>query len=216
VLNAVNRLVQKVQTIERYTGCELEELMRNFVKILANREKPGNEDNYLLAVKILGNALSRLYQHKNFTSLDVNLVLRALERLGKASVELGYDNTPQIILEIAISDTNAFYQIGLSALKYKRFLVAVATLNRLEALALEKLPLTMEEGSNLLGLIAHFWTYGASTKRRAKSFIELNKNNFAPSFKECLNYAIEYHYSVAQFDTADKLIIMLNEIKRKK
>ena len=212
VLNALDRLAKNVQSSNRYRGYELEHILRNIDRILLNKEKFGSEENFQSAVCKLGD-MSYRGQRANLPSdLDANLALRSLGRLGVATVELRYETTAQMILQTTDSKDEVLFQIGISAINGKRFLIATAALNKLEALTGRVLPITPERSVNLLGLIAHFWVAGESTRRRAESFLVLNRSNFSPSLNKCVRDAIEYHYTIAQFETADKLIAIQNEI----
>jgi hypothetical protein len=214
VLNALDGLAKNVQSSNRYVGYELEHILRNIDRILLNKEKFGSEENFQSAVCKLGDMLHRGQRANLPSDLDANLALRSLGRLGVATVELRYETTAQMILQATDSKDEVLFEIGLSAINSKRFLITTAALNKLEALTLIELPITSERTNNLLGLIAHFWGAGESARRRAEIFLSSNKNNFSPSLADCINQAIEYHYHIAQFETADKLIVLKSQINK--
>lgn len=214
VLHILNSLTDQVQNSNEYSGRELEHLLRNIDKFIGSlsKEKTGIEDNLQSAVNKLGDVLHKSRRHNLASSLDANLTLMIIRRLGMTSVEMKYDSTALMILQIAEISDDVLLYIGLLALTSKRFFIATSALNKLEALTERVLPITPERSVNLLGLIAHFWYAGDSTRMRAESFLIENRSNFSPSLANCLKRAIKYHYDLAQFDTADKLRLLLNDL----
>jgi hypothetical protein len=214
VLKAFDHLAEYVHSSEQYRGVELEELIRGSETILVSKEKPGNENNFCTACNILKRILNRLYDLGLSSSLDADLTLKTLGRLGIVAIETKSESTALTFLEAVASDNNIIFQMGLSALRTKRFHIATASLNKLEALAEQSPQLTPDKTVHLFGLLSHFWTIGSSTRKRAKSFLFRMQGSFYPSLPECLNKAIDYHYNRTNYETSDALVVMLEDIRK--
>lgn len=221
VLRAFGGVAASVQDRPRYAGNELVELVQGIEKTLVGGEKIGDFDNFLLAVQVLDDILSPLRTPKLSAAPDMAVALQTLERLGGASLKLGFEQATLIIVQAVAAAAEgpsgdvrlaceSLLEIGRSALMdTKRFLVAVAALSRLEALAETRYPLKGEVAANLLGLLAHFWGSGRTARRHGRSVLERMGEHFEPSLQDCIKAAIECQYRTTRFDTADKLIEML-------
>jgi hypothetical protein len=213
VLEAIDHLAEKVQQSEKYEGDELEDVIRDLETTLTSKDKPGSDRNFSLACTILTCVRNRLEDRGWSSHPDAQLVQSTLGGLGVAAVETKAQSTALAFLEAVASDRDTLFEMGLVALRAERFHIATAALNKLEALAEFSLPLTADRTVNLLGLLAHFWNSGISTRRRAESFLARLKDSFSPSLQECVEKSLEYHYGIARYDTADKLAKMLQDIK---
>ena len=124
-----------------------------------------------------------------------------------ASAAEGQDKAHQFASE-------RLFGIGRSALMGgKHFLVAVAALSKLEALAEKRTPLRGEVAADLLGLLAHFWASGTTARKHARSVLGRTEGLCDPSLLDCIQKAVEHQYRTAKFDTADKLEKMLKDLQ---
>lgn len=211
VLNAISNLIEKIQKSSRYKGYDLETILRPFDQIVANKDKPGNENNFQLSVEILRNILTRLSDEKILNKGDEIFVYNALKEIGKKSVELKLSKIVPRIVSITPPNPETLFEIGVSAFKSDDYSASLTALNKLEALALLELPIESNYANDLLGLLAHFWTTNKSPSRRAEFFFNTYGNQFS-SLDKSLEQAIEYHYNATRYDTADKLIEMKADI----
>jgi hypothetical protein len=105
--------------------------------------------------------------------------------------------------------------MGLTALDGKHYHTATLSLNRLEALALSKKLDACQETFDLLGLIAHFMANGTATRMRADEFLSEAITAFTPSIDDCLRGAYKHHFTSSNFETADKILDLRQQIKSK-
>ncbi|MCK4765379.1 MAG: hypothetical protein KAW12_24470 [Candidatus Aminicenantes bacterium] len=216
VLDALSRLIKNIQTSERYSGGDLEDILRSFEKIVTSKNKPGNEANFLLSIRILEDIVEIISFKKLANSSDERAVCETIKEIGKSSVKLKLSK--HVILkaiEIASPNSGALFEIGLSAFKsddYDYF-EAQAALNKLESLALAGAEVEPNTINDLFGLLAHFWAGNQSSRRCAQESLNFYGDSFLP-LDTYLNQAIEDHYSVSRFDTADRLMKMRDDLKQ--
>lgn len=208
VLNAFRELAAEVQRSGGYSGGELEELIRGLGAVLDNKERPGEDADYLAAVPIL-RELRQNFSANGRASiyLDADLTALTIKRLGVNAVRQRSDEAARAFLQLASeSDSDFVFSIGTAALDTGKFGLATAALNQLEALAEEQRQLAhSEETANFLGLLAQFNGRGRTTRRRARLYLAKVRHAFVPSLEECLNRAAEYHFIGNNYDTCDKI-----------
>jgi len=221
VLDSFDDLAVRLQKHSKYAGEGLAELVRGIEHTLVSGAKVGNSKNFHHANRILEGILLRLRSRDLSAAPDAAIVLSTLERLGTAALTLGSKRasigTLQVIAAAAEGPNGAFkfasetlFKIGTAALTDgEHFLVAVAALSKLQALAEQRIPLKGEVAADLLGLLAHFCANGRTARRHALSILDRMEGSFDSSLEDCIEAAIEHQYWTAQFDTADKLIELL-------
>lgn len=230
VLETMSRLINKTQDSARYSGSELEDMLRNVNKIVAGKDKPGNEKNFLTFVRILEGIAEKNSGRKNLRSSDELVVYWDLKELGKKSVELKFSQVVKQIVGISPPIPDVLFEIGESAFNSGDYFSALAALSKLETMALNTAKKEQENTKNeeedarkkhqnvqyqLFGLMAHFWGKGGSARRRVESFLQAYGNEF-PDIDQILGQAVEAHYNDARYDTADKLVTMREEIAKSK
>jgi hypothetical protein len=208
VLSAFREVAAEVQRSGSYSGGELEELIRGLDAVLDNKERPGEDADYLAAVPILrelrqnfsANGRARIY-------LDAELTALTIKRLAVNAVRQRSDEAARAFLQLASeSDSDLVFSIGTAALDAGKFRLATAALNQLEALAEEQRQLAhSDETANFLGLLAQFNGRGGTTRRRARLYLAKVRHAFVPSLAECLGSAAEYHFIGNNYDTCDKI-----------
>jgi len=211
VLEELDKLMGKIQNSDLYSGNDLELILRNFDKIVTGIGKPGNNSDFIRAVDILEKIIGSLSARKFSSDCDKILIYWSLKEIGKKAAELRFSRVILRIVQAAASNSGALFEIGLSAFNNDNYSAATAALCKLETLALKT---TQDNGhcaNDLFGLLAHFWTGNRSARRCAEESLNSLGNQFSP-LEQYLYRAIEDHYSVSRFDTADKLMIMRNEI----
>jgi len=210
VLKALNRLAANVQGAKGYQGVELEELIRGTERVVDNREKPGNDSNFSLAGNILKRIRQRANERTNISYLDADLALKGLGRLGVMAIERRSEAVAQGFLEAVTGNSQQVFEMGKAAFRAQYFLLALAALSRLETLAEKPGPNDVNI-SALLGLVAYFRAAGSSSARqRAELTLSQAPEVFVPSLPKCLQNAYDYYYSLADYETADKLLALMN------
>jgi hypothetical protein len=205
-LDALGRLAKHVQNSGKYKGCELEQLIRGLKVILDNGARPGEDDDFYIAANILRDIWNRLSEHRLSSNHDADMARKTIKHLAIVAVVEKSEPTALTYLEdAAMCDSGIVFEIGLSALGNRRFLIATAALNKLEAIA-ERIGLfsDYETSSNLLGLLSHFMATGLSTRLRAESFFAQAEAS-PDSLKTALATAFIYHYSNGSYDTSDRV-----------
>lgn len=208
VLEALRETATEVQSSERYSGGELEELIHSLGVVLENKEKPGEDADYLAAIPILREMRQNFSANKSVSIyLDAELTAAAIKRLTVNAVKYRSDEVARALLQLASgSNSDIVFGIGTVALDAKKFELATAALNLLESLAEEQRQLThSDETANFLGLLAQFDGHGQTTRRRAHLYLAKVRHAFVPSLEECLNRAAEYHFIGNNYDTCDKI-----------
>jgi len=213
VLDAISNLIEKIQVSKRYTGLELEVILRNFDKIVTGIGKPGNESDFIRASNILEEIIGRFSARKFSNYGDEILIYWSLSEIGKRAAELRFSKVMLRIIKVAASNSGTLFEIGLSAFNTGDYSAATDALSKLETLALKAPKDEGQSAYDLLGLMAHFWTKNRSSRRCAEAFLISFEKKFFP-LKQYLDRAIEDHYSVSRFDTADKLMTMRDDLMR--
>lgn len=226
VFDALDRLSKTAQTEQRYSGEELELLITGLGTITSNDLQPGGDEDFWRAEQILKSILSRHSFSLTPSQLDASVAIATFRRLGTAASRNQSEPTALAYLaDAAQYDVSLLFDIGLSAFRTERFLIATAALNKLESMHLDgvghnsvntgKQALVGDVTPNLLGLVAHFMTLGLSTRKRSEAWLNRNLDSFTPNLEACLENALEYHFSKGAYQTSDKLAILCRDIKNK-
>ena len=215
VIKTLESLLEKIQGSKRYSGKDLDSILRDSEKIVVSKDKPGNETDFQLFVDTFDHILKRLSGKKLETEGDQMLAYNVLTELGKKAAELKYSGVVLRILTITVSNPESLFEIGLSAFKSSNYHAALTALNTLESLSLNASQIDSSGFNELFGLLAHFWTENKSSRRRAEFFLLSYKDEF-PSLETLLDKAIDNYYNCARYETADKLISMREELIDKK
>jgi hypothetical protein len=214
VLDSLNRISIIVQSSPTYQGGELADLIKGIKDIILNTEQPGSDEDFNNAIVILKGIRHRLSLRGDVSKyLDAGLGTKMLEDLGVEAVKSKSERTAERLLEEASSSSKTVFRMGLTALDSRNFHTAVLSLNRLESLAGAKNLTACQETFDLIGLIAHFTVTGTATRMRADQFLSKHLQAFIPSIDVCLRGAYEHHYSSSNFDTADKVLDLRQNIK---
>jgi hypothetical protein len=216
VLDALDHLASRVQDAPTYQGDELEDLIRSLKEILLSGEQLGNDDNFNDVFEILKNIRYRISQLTYMPKyIDAWLADTILEELGVEAIKANSIQVAERFLEEASFSSKSVFNIGLIALDNKHFHTATMALNKLEGLAKNRNLTVCSETFDLLGLIAHFTTSGIATKMRADSFMSKNLTHFLPSIDDCLLRAYDHHYLSSDFETADVIFELRQELTSK-
>jgi len=231
VLNSIHDIVSETCSHASYKGDSLGSLVEGLVKILINQPALEDTQNYQLAVSILIRVLSAPNAD---TLIDQQHAVRALSALGQTllaeiAVTVG---TNHILMDyeealgLAVARhpsmqtdvTQSLLEVGSVAIDHKHYLFAVASCERLLTIIEENESLN-EALADLLGLTAHFWADGKSSKEFVKIRLErvydcVDRAGFS-SLDKAIQYAIMHSMITMRFDTADKLAQMAEDLKSK-
>ncbi len=211
VLDSFKRIAEVLQDPKTgYKGWELADIIRSINPILQNSEKPGDDENYKVSAKLLHAIWGRVSE--SASPKDAMLAASALKQLGLSAVRSKSEETALLyLIEGASCDEAVVFELGVEAVRLIRFNIATDALNKLEAMAFskEKEAREREEATHsLLGLLAHFFAAGESSRRKAERSLAVSAEGFVPSLEDCMKSAIDYHFSRADFETSDKLLGM--------
>lgn len=212
-LRAYRRWVRRMPRVvkgHRYTGRQLEDLIRGLEPILQHQDKPGNDENYKAAAELLRDILRKASGNLP-THHDAILAASMMEKLGAFAVRgLSKETGHLYVMHTALLCGSGYtFRLGLEALQAKRFAIANDSLNRLETLALAEHGGVLERSkttSNLLGLLAHYIDLGDAPKKRAYTFLVKARGAFNPSLGQCVQHAVDQHFRAANFETAEALV----------
>lgn len=217
VLKLIDELAAKVQLGDKYTGCELDILVRGLEAILCPPERAGSDENFEAAIKMLQGVWHRLSGPESRRPADSIAALETLKRLALYSVTQRTDQTVILFLEeSAVRDSNIVFEIGLAAMQAKKFVIAAYALAKLEGLLAPTTPAAASHArdteekvkGNLLGLIAHFTTAGSTASRQAQLTLDNNQECFTPTLQDALTAAFQHNYDLGRYETADQILAM--------
>ena len=227
VVNALMNITKAMMASPKYKGDSCEALIDELVHMLASDPEPKDLGNYDQAIKILSailavsqvemdndrqraiHAVSKLAQTLiiNFKSVERdNIILEYID-----SLELALQKT-EMLTEIS----QALFEIGSCAVGEKHDFIFVATLDKMTALAMAPLPLPDEFVTDLLGLIAHYWTQDGTRKQLARAKFGEVRNRLKTPLLATMEKSIIHLFSTMYFDEADKLSKMAEDFKRLK
>ncbi|NJC96882.1 MAG: hypothetical protein C3F07_20860 [Anaerolineales bacterium] len=232
ILESMNTLVTVICKHEKYRGDSLENLIIGIVHVLATRPTVEDTRNYQTAAGILTTVLSSKVQNGGEAKyVDQFHAVNAMSTLGQTmlaqdgfSTEADYilmDYEEALGLVVSVHPdllpdvTQALLCMGSVALLHKRYLFAVATLERMLTLVEANIPVASKPLSDLLGLTAHFWAAAGSSKEFIDTRIERITRLSSRKLPGVIEQARQRFQITMQFDTADKLAQMAKDLKPK-
>jgi len=233
VLEEMRILVDVVCRNENYRGDSLENLIIGIVHILATRSTREDTSNYQTAAGILTTVLSSKVGDENDKGfVDQFHAVNAMSTLGQTQLAqddfsaeadytlMDYEEALGLVVsvhpELLPDVTQALLSMGSVALQHKRYLFAVATMERMLTLVEANKPVAMKPLAELLGLSAHFWTAGGSSKDFIETRIARISDLVSGDLPEVIGRAGQRFQITMRFDTADKLTQMAKDIRAKR
>ena len=230
ILESMNNLVTTICKHDNYRGDSLENLIIGIVHVLATRPTVEDTRNYQIAAGILTTVLSsKVHNGKEKKYVDQFHAVNAMSTLGQTMLAqeefsaeadyilMDYEEALGLVVSVhpdLLSDvTQALLCMGSVALLHKRYLFAVATMERMLTLIESNQPVGSKPLAELLGLTAHFWCAGGSSKEFIKTRIERIKQLDSRSLPNVIEQARQRFQITMQFDTADKLAQMAKDQK---
>lgn len=232
VLDALASLTGQICSHKAYKGDSLSLLIDSLVKMLATHPDAEDIPNYQKAVEILTTILASGGTREGNGLVDQQHAVRALSVLGQTflaeiniSVEtdhvlmnyeealgLAVSRHPSLLTDV----TQSLTEVGAVALEYRHYLFAVATLERLFTINEEVSGYLEEAMADLLGLMAHFWEGGESSREFVQTRIPRVKRCIKGTLLHALEKARIHAQMTMRFDTADKLSQMKKDLARKR
>lgn len=233
ILESMNTLVTTICRHEKYKGDSLENLIIGIVHVLATRPTVEDTRNYQTAAGILTTVLSSKVQNGGEAKyVDQFHAVNAMSTLGQTMLAqegfsteadyilMDYEEALGLVVSVhpdLLSDvTQALLCMGSVALLHKRYLFAVATMERMLTLVEANMPVASKPLSDLLGLTAHFWVAGGSSKEFIDTRIERITQLYSRKLPAVIEQARQRFQITMQFDTADKLAQMAEDLKPKR
>lgn len=229
VLKALQDLTNETCVHEDYHGDALVSLIDGLVKMLSIRPVAEDIQNYQIAVDILTMVLSSGSADQDSSLIDQQHAVRALSALGQtflSQIKLSI-STDHILIDyeealgLAVSHqpamltdvTQSLLEVGAVALEYGHYLFAVASFERLLSIIEEDSLKPDETLADLLGLAAHFWVSGASSRDFVQRRLSRIEDCLRETFPKSLEKARLHSQMTMRFDTADKLTQMGEELR---
>jgi hypothetical protein len=197
--------------------------------MLTTRPTIEDAQNYQIAIWTLNIILSRKMDNgKNRKSVDQFHAVNALSTLAQVmliqmshSTEINYISidfqealglVASLHSDLLPDVTQALLEMGSVALEHEHYLFAVATMERILNLIEGNLPVTPKAQAEMLGLVAHFWASGGSSKE----FITNRLGRVKACINESLSIALEkaklHSQMTMRFDTADRLAQLATDL----
>lgn len=233
ILSAFNDLVVDVCSHSGYQGDALETLINELVNILTSEPDPEDLRNFQSAAGIMTNIIAldgtngqtiglkdRQHAVRALSVLEQTILSHFTLSLGADYILMGYVQVLGLAADrfpvMATDVSQAFFEIGSLAIEKKQTLVAASTMEKLLSLGERNAPLQHELATDLLGLMAHFWTGGLSNKKFANERLAEIQSYLGESLQEKIEQAVLHSQKTMQFETADKLVKMAEELTPKK
>lgn len=233
ILESMRVLVDAVCRHEKYEGDSLENLIIGIVHVLATRPTAEDTRNYQAAAAILTTVLSSKISNSNEAKfVDQFHAVNAMSTLGQTMLAqenfsteadyilMDYEEALGLVIsvypELLPDVTQALLSMGSVALYNKHYLFAVATMERMLTLVEANQPVAVKPLAELLGLTAHFWTAGGSSKDFIKMRISRITTLISGDPSAAIERAGQRFQMTMRFDTADKLAQMAKDLKPKR
>lgn len=230
ILESMRSLVDSVRKHEKYEGDSLENLIIGIVHVLATRPAVEDTGNYQIAAGILTTIMSsRVGEGRDAKFVDQFHAVNAMSTLGQ--IMLAHEDVstnadfilmdfeealglvvsvhPELLPDVA----QALLSMGSVAIEHRRYLFAVATLERLLTLVESNKPVADKPLAELLGLTAHFWCDEGSSREFIKMRIPRLTALVSERLPVVLEKAGRRFQMTMRFDTADKLFQMAKDLK---
>jgi hypothetical protein len=229
VLQALDELVNEACCCSHYRAGMLELIIDETVNMLVSRPHPEDFQSFRTAVSLLRRIVISSPREAGMESLtDHQRAVRALSALGQAVLSqvgysigvdyilMGYEealslallNHPSLLTDVS----QALTETGAVALESKHYLFAVAALERLLSIVEDSQAGHDEANTDMLGLLAHFWTGSLSSHAFAELRLERVKAAVQP-LELALESACKHCQITMEFDTADKIIAMARDLE---
>lgn len=233
ILSAFNEIVVRVCSHSSYRGDALETLINELVNALTSEPDPEDLRNFQSAAGIMTNIIALDSKDEKSVSLkDRQHAVRALSvleqtilshftlSLGADYILMGYvqvlglasDRFPVMTTDVS----QAFFEIGVLAIQKKQTLIAVSSMEKMISLCEDHIPLKSELAADLLGLTAHFWTNGLSNRKFVNERLPEITNYLTAPLETEIQLASIHCQKTMQFETADKLAEMANDLNKQK
>jgi hypothetical protein len=232
VLKALDGLAEQACRRANYRPGMLETIIEETVNMLSSRPHPEDFQSFRSAVSLLRRIVTYNPPPGSMENLvDQQRAVRALSALGQTVLSqvgdstgvdyilMGYEETFNLALlnhpGLLTDVSQALLETGAVALDSRHYLFAVAALNRLLFIFEETTPMPDEGRVDMLGLLAHFWTASDDASSSSRLFARrcLGRLHLdAAALQSALQQAARHCQYTMQFDTADRLIRMAEDI----
>jgi hypothetical protein len=187
------------------------DLVYGLQKIVTNKEKEGNGDNFILSVKCLSEIINN--PNSLLTNVEKDIIINVICDIGQFSLMNKSETITLLIFQEFDNHCSALFKFGKSALNEQQYLFAVASLNKLESLYQDDDMLKVDTRNYLLGLMSHFWFSGDACRKRATRFLKDNLELFQPSFTSCVEHSILFHENSVDYITVGLLYELKKHLK---
>lgn len=233
ILESMNILVDAICKDKNYKGDSLENLIIGIVHVLATRPTVEDTRNYQTAAGILTTILSSKVGNGNESKfVDQFHAVNAMSTLGQTMLAqddfsteadyilMDYEEALGLVVtvhpELLPDVTQALLSMGSVALQHRRYLFAVATLERMLTLVESNELVAIKPLSELIGLTSHFWAEGGSSKDFIETRIPRLSKLASGNLTNVIEQAAKRFQMTMRFGTADKLTQMAKDLKPKR
>lgn len=226
VLQEISRLVHQVCAHPKYRGDSLEDTIKGLVGVVGADPNVGSSLNFEAAAKILEHILTGEQRTVPLERTDdISDAIRVLSQLGrqaarqlKAQIEI--EATLNVYLETldlaadkysaSLTDvTQALLELGSVALEEHQMVIAMGALQKLIILLESTSPPQQELTADVLGLMAHFWGHGETSRALVRARLGDIQPVLTKPLPEALGEAQQHCAQTSRFKTSDCLHEML-------
>ena len=220
VLEALRALTGRVMARPGYAGDGLEDLALGVLDIVIPLPLLRNAQNFSSAAAIFQDIVLRYEGPASaggaspLKHADLISALRALSKLGRASISLENDAVPlQIVQAISAARTpraaifvsQALFEVGMAALESEQILTGMSALEKMMMIIEARKPARGELVADALGLIAHFYAQGETGRAFAQARLDRLEGCLEQDMQTALSAAAAHCAQTTQFRTADRV-----------
>lgn len=206
VIKEVERLCQAIQNVPRYSGTQLEELVRGLQRIVSRN---GTLEHHRSAHTVVRKCWNVLVQRGLTGDQDARVLKEVAAVLGALAVSQHMEATALRWMSTIPGVVDVPHRIGAAAVHVGHFPVAIEALDRLSRIAAAQRALPKE----FIALAAHFTAAGPSAARTAQEFTARLGYSLEAIRAAAENAAAEFR-ETGDYTTADAIEAVLAQYAR--
>ena len=185
-------------------------------KTITNRKQHGNENNFLLVLEVFKTIREYYFSKLPDSQYDIKYVDKAIGTVCLECLRLEYDEIAVIYQQEIKEDVDELLSVGINAIKQGKYKIAIACLIDLQTIIEDKerknkKKLQRKDFFQLIGMAAHIWSINTIAKKIVEDVLNNYRKDFSPLLKNSLKATIKEYSSLQDFETAQKIEIMMNE-----
>lgn len=222
VLQALLDVTNEMCDSDRYTGDQLADVAVGVLDVVFSAPGAISNRNLASACEVLKQILRAFdaATAKDFMQTDLLHAIRAMSRLGREAVRRRNDSVALAVAQAlettgdrspntSVATSEALFEIGMVAVDNGQILVGMSCAESLTSLLENRGSGSDDMIADTLGLLAHFWDTGPTGRAYAEQHLERLERSLGLDLTDALNRAAAHCAQTTQFQTADKLRLLL-------